>query len=236
MASRCLLAFFLAALATPTLAELSGKGELGLVVARGNSDTETVNARLDLIYQRERWSNESNFNVVHARDDGNTTSSRFVIGNKTAYDLDERSYLVGALRYDRDRFSSYTYQSTVSVGYGYRVIQRERHQLKLEVGPGFRFAEVRETEETENELILRGFADYRWTISDTAELSNRFLVESGQDNTFLENALGLSVAINSRVSLKTGVAVRHNTEVEPGRKKTDTLSTVNLVYNFAASK
>lgn len=235
MSSRLLLALFFAGFAAPALAGFSGKGELGLVVARGNSETESANARLELLYERERWSNESTFSVVHARDTGETTSSRFVIGNKTGYDLSERSYLLGALRYDRDRFSSYTYQSTVSIGYGRRLIMAERHRLKAEIGPGFRFAEVRETEETENEVIVRGFLDYRWIISDNAELSNRFLVESGQDNTFLENALGLTVAINSRISLKTGIAVRHNTEVEPGRKKTDTLSTVNLVYNFGSN-
>jgi putative salt-induced outer membrane protein len=233
MHSKWLLALFLLATTAPALAEFSGKGELGLVVARGNSDTETANARLELIYERERWTNESTFSVVHARDSGETSSSRFVVGNKTDYNLNERSYLFGALRYDRDRFSSFSYQGTVSAGYGHRLIKTDQHKLRAEIGPGFRFAEIRDTGETENEAILRGLLDYRWVISETANLTNRFLVESGKDNTFLENGLGLTVAINSRVSLKTGVSVRHNTDVEPGRKKTDTLSTVNLVYNFA---
>jgi len=75
-------------------------------------------------------------------------------------------------------------------------------------------------------------ADYGWVISESTELSNRLLVESGADNTFAENTLGLTVAINSRMALKAGVSVRHNTDVDPGREKTDTLTTVNLVYNF----
>lgn len=234
MRIRLLFLVSLAVLAGPVLADFGGRGELGLVVARGNSETETANARLELLYGHERWSNESTFSVVYSRDTGETTNSRYVIGNKTSYDLSERSYILGALRYDRDRFSSYIYQSSISLGYGRRLIQSERHRLNAEIGPGFRLAEIRETGESENEAIIRGFLDYRWTISDSAELTNRFLVESGQDNTFVENAVGLTVAINSRVSMKTGVAVRHNTEVEPGRKKTDTLSTVNLVYNFGA--
>lgn len=234
MRIRLLILLVLAVLAGPALAEFGGQGELGVVVARGNSDTETANARLEVQYERERWSNESTLGVVYSRDSGETTNSRFVLGNKTSFDLSEKSYVLGALRYDRDRFSSYTYQSTVSLGYGRRLIDSERHRLNAEIGPGFRLAEVRETGESENEAILRGFVDYRWTMSDTAKLTNRFLVESGQDNTFLENAIGLTLAINSRVSMKTGVAVRHNTEVEPGRKKTDTLTTINLVYNFGA--
>jgi putative salt-induced outer membrane protein len=232
MSFRVIFALISMGLAGSALAEFSGQGELGLVFARGNSETETANARLGLTWDHERWTNESTFSIVYARDSGETNANRFVLGNKTDYALDERSYVVGALRYDRDRFSSYTYQGTVSVGYGRRLITGDVHRLNAEIGPGFRFAELRDTGETENEVIARGFLDYRWNMSETAKLNNRFLVESGSDNTFLENALGLTVAINSRMSLKAGVAVRHNTDVEPGRKKTDTLSTVNLVYNF----
>lgn len=235
MLARMLIGLVLVGLTAPLFAEFSGKGELGLVVARGNTETETGNVGLSLIYEQERWTNESTFSAVYARDDGETNNSRWVVTNKTDYALSEVSYLLGVLRYDRDRFASFRYQSTVSIGYGRRLVKTDTQRLKAEIGPGFRFAESRDTGETENELILRGFLDYRWLISETAELTNRFLVESGSDNTFLENALGLTVAINSRVSMKAGFAVRHNTDVDPGRKKTDTLSTVNLVYNFGSN-
>jgi len=232
MPTRILVGLVVAVMSAPVLADFSGKGELGLVVARGNSESETGNVRLELNFERERWGNESIFNAVYGRDSGETNNSRWVLSNNTRYDLSELSYLVGALRYDRDRFSAFSYQSTVAVGYGRRLIKTEAHRLKAELGPGFRFASLRESGESENEVILRGFLDYRWQVSDSTQLTNRFLVESGDDNTFLENTLGLSVAVNSRVSLKTGFSVRHNTDVDPGRKKTDTLTTVNLVYNF----
>ncbi len=234
MAKHILICMILVAASGSALAEFSGKGELGLVIARGNSDTETGNVRLELNYEQERWSNESIFNAVYGRDGGETNNSRWVLSNKTNYNLSEVSYLLGAVRYDRDRFSSFSYQATVAVGYGRRLINTDTHRLKAEVGPGWRFAELRETGESEDELILRGFLDYRWNISDTAQLTNRLLVEAGDDNTFAENTLGVSVAVNSRISLKTGFSVRHNTDVDSGRKKTDTLTTVNLVYNFGS--
>ena len=234
MAKHILICMILVAASGSALADFSGKGELGLVIARGNSDIETGNVRLELNYEQERWSNESIFNAVYGRDGGETNNSRWVLSNKTNYNLSEVSYLLGAVRYDRDRFSSFSYQATVAVGYGRRLINTDTHRLKAEVGPGWRFAELRETGESEDELILRGFLDYRWNISDTAQLTNRLLVEAGDDNTFAENTLGVSVAVNSRISLKTGFSVRHNTDVDSGRKKTDTLTTVNLVYNFGS--
>ncbi len=232
MLTRIAAAGVLALLMQPAHAEFSGQGEFGMVIARGNSETETANARLALNYEREHWANETTFSFVYGRDSGDTNASRFVLTNKTDYNLDENSYLVGALRYDRDRFSAFNYQSTVAVGYGRRLIDSDTHRLKGEIGPGFRVAELRATDETETDLIVRGFLDYRWKVSETTNLTNRFLVESGSDNTFVENTLGLAVAINARLSLKAGVAVRHNTDVDPGREKTDTLSTVNLVYHF----
>ncbi len=43
------------------------------------------------------------------------------------------------------------------------------------------------------------------------------------------------MAIKDSLALKTGFSVRHNSDVEPGRDKTDYLSTVNLVYSFPKS-
>ena len=59
-------------------------------------------------------------------------------------------------------------------------------------------------------------------------------MESGRDNTFIQNDLGVVVAMNERFALKAALQTRHNTDVDQagGVRKTDTLTTVNLVYNF----
>ncbi|MEM7053791.1 MAG: DUF481 domain-containing protein [Pseudomonadota bacterium] len=213
-------------------AEWTGSGELGLVFARGNSDTETVNAAIELIYSKDRWINQTNVSYLRSENENELNASRFLASNETNYSLNERSYILGAARYDRDRFSSFDYQASFALGYGYKIIDSETHKLTGEIGPGVRHSELRESGDSETELIGRASLDYAWQISETASLSNLFLVESGSSNTFLENALSLEVAINSAMSLKTGVSVRHNTDVEAGRDKTDYLSTVNLVYSF----
>lgn len=210
----------------------SGSGELGLVFSRGNSDTESANASLEALYERDNWANESRLSGVYSRDSGETSSKRFVVANRTDYRFGGHRYAVGALRYERDRFSSLKYQASAALGYGYRLLDSKVHVLRVEAGPGLRLSEVRATGNEQNQLIGRAFFDYSWTISETTELENKLLIETGSDNTFAENATALSVAINARMSLKAGLTVRHNTDVDPGKKKTDTLSTVNLVYNF----
>jgi len=221
-------------LSMPVVAEVTGNAELGLLVSTGNTETETFNTAFNLTWEEGAWLNESTMSFVLGRDDGTTNSNRFVAGNRTKYSFSERSYFFGAVRYDRDKFSSFSYQGSLAFGVGRHLVDTERHRFSVEAGPGFRFAERRDTGETENEVILRGLADYTWTVSDNTELTNRLLVEAGSDNTFAENVLGLTVAMNARLALKAGVSVRHNTDVDPGREKTDTLTTVNLVYNFGS--
>lgn len=228
-----LLPIFLGLLAAgPASAEWTGSGEVGLVFARGNTDTETLNTELKLKYTKERWSNASRLSYLRSESDGDLEADRFVFDNKTDYTLSDASYVTGVGRFDRDRFSSFEFQTSLALGYGRKLIDTERQSLSAEIGPGVRYSEVRDTGETETDLIARAGADYRLQISETAELTNRSLIESGSSNTFLENETALTVAINAALALKTGFLVRHNTEVEPGREKTDYLSTVNLVYSF----
>ena len=57
-------------------------------------------------------------------------------------------------------------------------------------------------------------------------------MESGRDNTFVQNQLGIEVKIADTFALGLDYAVRHNTDVLPGTEKTDQVFTANLVYGF----
>jgi len=232
MLRKLLFVVLVLGVSAPAVADWTGLGELGVVAARGNTETDTVNGRVELEFTRDRWTNGSTVSGVYSRDADETRASRLVLANKTDYNLSERSYVLGALRYDRDRFTDYSYQTTASLGYGHRFFDTDRHKLRGEIGPGVRYAEFRESGENDTDFIVRGFLSYAWQISETAELKNRLLVESSTDSTFTENELSVTVAINDRLALKAGLAVRHNSDAEPGTKNTDTLTTANLVYNF----
>ena len=213
-------------------ADWQGTGEFGLVVSRGNSDTETLNLGLEFTRESEKWRNRINLTALRASDSGERTAERYTLGYKSDYKFNDVSYLYGALRYDRDEFSSYDYQASFAVGYGRNVLDTERQQLSLEIGPGVRRSEDADTGATETSIIGRFSADYAWTISESAEFTDNLLVEAGSDNVFAENKAAINVAINDRFALKFALAVRHNTDVDPGREKTDTLTTANLVYKF----
>lgn len=49
-------------------------------------------------------------------------------------------------------------------------------------------------------------------------------------SNFLQNEIGVTVKVLNRIALSLAYGIRHNTDPPLGFRKTDTLSTVNLVY------
>ena len=58
------------------------------------------------------------------------------------------------------------------------------------------------------------------------------MIEAGDENTFIRNELGLQVSMTDALALKAGFELRHNTERSEDTRRTDTLTTVNIVYGF----
>jgi len=226
----------------------SGTGELGLAMAHGNSRTENLNAKLKLAHENDRWNNSFNLSALRAKGevsgdfDGDglderrmeVSANRFVAGGTSALRLDPRNHVSGTMRYERDDFAAYQYQSTVSLGYGHRILDSERTSLLAEFGPGYRRAREADTGVVQSSLIGRGLLDLRHQLTDNSKLYNTLLVETGKENTFAQNDLGVAVAMNAKFALKAGLQARHNTHVDEaeGVRHTDTLTTVNLVYSF----
>lgn len=225
----------------------TGSGELGMALTRGNSRTESLNARLGLAHEDARWKNSFGASALRARaevrgdfdGDGTeqaryeTSADRYELATSSAYKFNPRNHVSGSARYEHDAFSSYEHQATFAMGYGYR-IEGERTRLVAEAGPGYRRARETDTGTIQRSLIGRGLFDFRHRLTANTDLLNTLLVESGNDNTFVQNDLNLAVAMNAHLALKAGVQARHNSQVDQaaGQRKTDTLTTVNLVYNF----
>lgn len=214
----------------------TGTGEVGLAVSRGNSKSETLNAKLGLNKESERWKHDFGLQVLRVKgevdDEFELTANRYELTSSSAYKFNPRSYMVGAIRYENDDFAPFEYQGIFSLSYGYKVIDSEDTRLSFEAGPGYRRAKDRTTGDVDGNAVARGKVDFRRQLTETTELTNAFLVEAGSDNTFVQNELGVSVKINSSLALKTALQARHNTEVAPGKDKTDTLFTTNLVFGF----
>lgn len=233
-----LLALFGAMSAASAEDGWKGEGELGLALSRGNSETESLNAKLGLTFEDASWKHALGFSALRQKgesassEDLELTANRYELSGSTAYKLSERAYVIGALRYENDDFAPYEYQTIGSVGLGWYAIKNDVTEWLFEGGPGYRRYKEVATGETDGQAVFRGVMGFKHVFTETTSFENNLLVEAGSDNTFAQNDSGLVVKMNAKLALKAGLQFRHNTDVAPGLKKTDSLFTTNLVYSF----
>ncbi len=226
-------------------ADWTGKGEAGLVLANGNTDSKTGNVKLDLATTLERWKHAFGGSAIYAATDGETTGQRWEVHEQSDYNFDGRSFWFGAGRYEDDRFSGFDYQATASTGVGRRFIENDRTKFTGTAGVGYKFFATRDTYdetgpvpvllaqgESDNEVVFRGTLDLDHALTPSTKLLDKFLVESGADNTFVQNDIGVQVQMTDVLALAVAYSVRYNTDPPLGFGKTDTLTTLNLVYEI----
>ena len=125
------------------------------------------------------------------------------------------------------------FRSSVAVGYGRDLMKSENHHLKGEIGIGYRNLKETVTRNSESDVILRLLLDDNWQITSNTAWTNRLLIETGENNTFTQFNTALAISMTDAFSVSLGYEVRNNTDIPPGdTEKTDTVTTVNLVYGF----
>jgi putative salt-induced outer membrane protein len=228
---------------SPAHADWSGKGEAGLVIATGNTETKTANAKLLLANEVDKWKHQFGGAALYASSDPDgTTANRWEAFEQSDYNFSPRTFWFGAARYEDDEFSGFEYQATLSAGIGRKFIDTDLTTFVGTAGVGYKRFETRDSFDdagvllergaSDSETIFRGTLDYDHKLTATSSLIDKFVVEAGSDNTFLQNDIALQVKMTNVLALAVGYSVRHNTDPPVGFEKTDTLTTINLVYEL----
>ena len=216
-----------AAIAEP----VKGEAELGLVTTSGNSDTQTINAKLGLTKETERWTHNADFAALNNASDDETTAEKYSFGWQSDRKLDEVSFLYVIASYEDDRFSGFDYQATLGAGYGYKAINEEKRTLTLEIGPGYRVNALPDGDD-EKEVTVRLGEKFRWQFSDNAELEQYAIVETGEENTVSRLGASVKSTLTGTLALKVGVDIKHTEEVPDDRDDTDTETYATVSYSF----
>ncbi len=219
----------------------SGKGEAGLVKASGNTENESFNVALGFTKGSGVWAHELGVGFYQASADGIDSADSIFADYTIKRDLSDRRFVFGGLNYLDDDFDGFTEQTSISAGYGYRVILDDPNLWEVALGVGYRDTAqaIRLDDGTEIEgedvsgptVVLT--SKFVRQITANTQFRDDFRSDIGADNTFIENDAALVVAMNDAFSLKAGLLVRYNSDPAPGADDTDTITSLNLVYNFA---
>ncbi len=131
------------------------------------------------------------------------------------------------------------FESTLSTGYGNRVWQvGERSFLDLSGGLGYRYNKLEEVnddgDDAEKEAIARLAAHFDYALSDTALFRQKLSTEIGLDenNTISQSETSLQTSIVGSLSMKAAFRVKHVSDAPAGTDKTDTETSLSLLYGF----
>jgi putative salt-induced outer membrane protein len=202
----------------------SGKGQAGYVMSRGNSDTDSANVKLDLNVVHNDWKHTLSLDGLFGRSAGITSAERWDARLQSDYQITPRLF---------------------SGGLGYKFIDSDSTKLAGQVGVGYRSLRPellikddtgavidRIALETQTEVVATAGVDFSHQFNPSTRLLDKLASESGSSNTSIRNDLSLEVKMNKKLSLAAGFSVLHNTKPPADLKRTDTITTLNLVYAF----
>lgn len=228
--------------------------ELGAIITSGNTETTTLKGGIKVLHHLQSWDNEYKLDGIYKEDeleneDGEKvtkrTNEKYAASAQGNYKLDdENSHLFIFGSHVSDYFGAYRTESVISAGYGLRLIDRENMWLNAEIGPGYKFFEYSDdstqTDEdgnllagkSDSEVIALGKLDYNWQISDNARFTQLVSVEYGDTNTKTRSETALLAKINGSLQMKVAFNVINNSDVADDEEKTDTETSLTLVYSF----
>ena len=226
-------------------ADWTGKGEAGVLISRGNADSTSANAKLALARESGDWKNAAFLGFLYGKNATFATAQRVEAKWQTDYKLTDRMFWFGALHGEQDKFSGFAYQASLTTGVGYKIIDSEATKLTGTVGVGYR--RLRPELLTKNaagavisrikgdatgDAVAVAGLDFSHVLTKNTKVLNKFSIESGSKNTSIQNDLALQVSMSDALALSIGYGVRYNTDPPVGSKKSDQLTTINLVYNI----
>ena len=217
----------------------SGAGEIGFLMTSGNSETESINARANLKYEKGHLLAEAGASALYSseetesdgRTEERTSAEKYNCNEKLGYKFDAANYVFVTGDYTNDRFSGYDYQSTWTAGYGRKVIATDTIMLNIEAGPGYRY-DKRENGQVENEGVFRGYAMFNYKFSESASFQQSLTVVAGSNNTNTRSVSAIKSQLVGALSMKASYTVDHDSSVPPETSKTDTETALTLVYDF----
>lgn len=207
------------------------EAELGAVLTTGNTDQQNLKFRLAGELDGDVLKHSAQLDGLRSSENSVVTAQKYYMFYQGDYKLEGDHSLFGRISYEDDRFSGFDYQTDLTLGYSRLLMDTGDMTLRGDVGFGSRRSELANGT-SQTEFITRLAAKYNWQVSDNAKFKQLVSAEIGSDATITRSETSLQSNIADQLAMKLALTVKHQSEVPAGRKKTDTETSVTLVYTF----
>ena len=215
--------------------------EFGYQSHTGNSDSRSLNARLNGEYTAGRHRTSGEWKYYNLYKDGEEDKRQSTYTAQSDYKLSPKTYLYGSFKGVDSRYSAYFKDYTVSSGLGYQFSNTEEFVLEVEVGPGFRYQEPNLDEiddddiifpEIVEEAIFRGNVNTSWQVLKNLQLKADVTLVSGHSNLKFDTELEAINDITDNIALKIAHSRQYHDKVPEGLDKEDSVLSINLLFQF----
>jgi len=208
--------------------------EAGVINTTGNTESRSINAKAMAEFNTTDWRHKANIESLVTSDAASgTTAERYYIAEKSDRKFtDSPSYIFEQIDYEADRFSGYTYRSTLILGYGRTLLKKDDLALDTEIGAGYRKSEETATSKVLEESIGRVAANLDWAITSHSAFRESISVDAGSDATISKSVTSLKAQVNGNLATKLTYTIKNTSKVPVGNKETDTETAFTLVYSF----
>ncbi len=210
---------------------LQGSISLGYLGTSGNIQSTSLNGKILIGYRIGHWRTDLDLRMIQASTNRVLTDQSREATSQTDYDFSKHNYSFLYLDYLNAPFSGYARRDTEVLGYGRRLISTATQSLDAEIGLGGRQSRPT-TGAPRSSAIERAALDYHWKISKTSSLLEGLSVAHGVFNTYTESETSLVLHLAGNFALSVSYTISHNSNVPVGFVKTNTETSVSLIYSF----
>lgn len=221
------LAFF-ASLASASSLQLS------VVDTQGNTESQTISLDGEHTFTSQDKTNtqEMKAGLLYGEVNGERAAESWYSSLKDSHYMLEWWYWYSMAGFESDAFAGYDLRVSINIGNGLR-LKNERHEFKIEVGPGIVYEERPDGDE--GFVSTRAWQSYSWHVTEKITVNEQaeYLYNYSDPDDYRINAEGgLTGKVNDTLSLKIGPKIRYVNLPPEGKKRTDIITAATVIVSF----
>lgn len=216
--------------------------ELGVLLAKGNTEGTTLTGKINATHQTQSWINNYQGNFLFKQNDRTvdgeresfTSAQRIFVSTQLDYKLEdpsERLFMYG--EFDDDRFNNFEYQAALAIGWSEELWKDQQSEFRYSIGPGYAVSRLKDEEgQDQMGMIIRAALEYRNKLFENATFRQFFSTEADQEFSRSVSETSLAATITGSLAMKLSLNMIHNRNPNSTAKSLDTETAVTLVYQF----
>jgi putative salt-induced outer membrane protein YdiY len=220
-------------------AHWSGNIVVGGLLARGNTDSESVNASVHLQRRGEQDRLTFDAGYIFGRQripgDGKHETANDLFGEaKYDYFFTEKVYGFGDVRGEHDTIAGLDLRLVPSAGAGYQWVDTPSLGFNTEAGISFIHREYAH-DGTDDALAARLAYHFTWKINDKVGVFHNFEYFPGLnriDNYFFDTDAGVRASLTEKMFTEFKIDYRYDSRPAPGRGSNDIRYIIGVGWNF----